>query len=79
MSRAQLSCDQAKAQICSRLGAQYNSYRTNFDQARSNAVGAASFLRSESASLKREGCPQLESPSQTPLVMGSFTAVPLKN
>ena len=75
MTRAQLACDQAKAQICGRLSSSYNAYRYNFDQAHSNVANAASFLRKEAASLKHEGCPQLESPTPTPLVMASFQAV----
>ncbi len=70
-----MACDQAKAQICARNTSTYDKYRSGFDLAHSNVANAASFLRREAASLKSEGCPQLESPNPIPVVMASMGAL----
>ena len=75
MAKAQIACDAAKAQLCSRNTSTYDKYRSGFDLAHSGVANAASVLRREAGSLKSEGCPQLESPNPIPVVMASMGAL----
>jgi len=72
MSRAQIACDKARNEFCSRESVAYQNNNTKFNRNRADANFAIDKLTNEAMRLKGEGCKGFIPPQRVSVEYASF-------